>query len=126
MTRTLIPVAIGVIICGYVLSRADEPRAEKLRDQQGLTGAMISIRLKNSEIVYHVEHALIKSMGGQMFLTGNLLLVRDKRGQQPPVRECRAWVPLDHISAMEEYKVNPFAKPAEPNPTNPDEQSNRN
>jgi hypothetical protein len=107
--RMLVPVTIAVIACCYVLSRADDPRAEKLREQQGLAGAAISIRVKNSDMVYHVEHALVKSLGGQSFLTGNLLLVRDANGQQPPVKECRAWIPLQEIQAVLEYKENPFS-----------------
>ncbi len=106
--RVLVPVTIGVIACGYFLSRADGEPADKPRDQQGLTGAVVSIRLKGSEVVYHVEHALIKSLGGQTFLTGNLLSVHDPHGQRPADKKCRAWVPVNDIQAMFEYHENPF------------------
>jgi hypothetical protein len=129
MTRAqfwnLVPVTIGVIACGYLLSRADDvPPADKVRDQQGLTGAAVSIRLKSGTTVYHIEHAILKSLGGQTFLTGNLLMVRERSGQAPPAKNCRAWIPINDIQALLEYKEDPFAvKPPDP-PADPPADSN--
>src|SRR5262245_34746995 len=116
--RILVPVTISVIACGYLFSRADDPHAaEKLRNQQGLTGAAVSVHLKSGKTVYHIEHAIIKSLGGQTFLTGNLLLIREPNSQRPPDKRCRTWVPHNEVQAILEYQDSPFdnAKPAATN-----------
>jgi len=74
----------------------------------GPLGAVVSIRLKGTDVVYHIEHALAKSLGGPTFLTGNLLLVQDPRGPRPADNKCRAWVPISEVQAMFEYKENPI------------------
>jgi hypothetical protein len=116
------------------LTRTDEPRAEEIQDQVhglpvlpgrlapagsgGLRPAaqetpmeMVEIHLNNGTL-YRVKHAVVKSIGGRAFMTGDVLLIRDSTSQRGPDAPCRAWVPVDQISVMLEYLGNPANPPA--------------